>query len=120
MVVSSIKPDIYAILNRRFGVEWDRGVIITYAPLVHCKDNLDKFPEKIIHESVHLEQQGKNPQAWWDRYLVDPYFRLEQEVDAYGAEVRWILKNVKDRNRRYRMINQCASDLSSNMYGYII
>lgn len=72
------------------------------------------------HEEVHVRQQGENPEGWWDRYLTDIPFRLEQEIEGYQAQYREAKKWIKDRNELYRYARNLASDLSSPMYGSII
>jgi hypothetical protein len=116
---STGQPDIYPLLNKKFGVEWDNGVIITYGDTVHCKYHIPA--DKIIHENVHVKQQTDyGVKAWWDRYFIEEKFRLSQELEAYKAEAKFIKNNIKDRNGRYMFIHQMAKELSSSMYGNII
>lgn len=51
-------------------------------------------PDIMVHEEVHQRQQGDTPQLWWMRYLYDPAFRLEQEVEAYGAQYAWVREHM--------------------------
>lgn len=71
----------------------------------------------IVHEETHLRQQNDvGLDNWVDKYINDKDFRLEMELEAYRAQ----LKFVKDLNRRKRMLFICAKDLSSSLYGNII
>lgn len=74
----------------------------------------------LAHEEVHVKQQGDDPESWWDRYLVDVPFRLEQEIEGYKAQYKEAKKWIKDRNELFRYARGLAHDLSSPMYGNII
>lgn len=112
------KPPVYDRCAEQFGVDWEDGVIFTYGDTIFCKNKV--HPCKVAHEKVHIKQQGDDPDAWWDRYFEDPQFRLEQELEAYKAETRWMNQNMRDRNERFRAIRQNAKDISSSVYGSII
>lgn len=115
------KPPIYERLSKQFGVEWDNGVIITYYPHIYYKYELSKF--KIIHEEVHLRQQSSfkgGIDAWWDEYCSNPQFRLKQELEAYGAEVKYIRKKIKNIPEREKYMQHIADSLGGSMYGNII
>lgn len=79
-----------------------------------------EIPDHIVaHEEQHSVQQAGYPggkDAWWKAYLTDPRFRLEQEAEAYGAQVRFYRKRVKDRNARVRFLYNVASQLSGPLY----
>jgi hypothetical protein len=91
--VSKEKPPMYERAKKEFGVDWDRDrVIFTYGDTAYCKDG-GMSPDLVVHEKVHMKQQleiGKD--IWWDKYFADPNFRLEQELEAYGAQVEFIKK----------------------------
>lgn len=75
----------------------------------------------VEHEKVHFRQQDEagGPQAWWDRYLVDPEWRLEQEMEA---TIREYVVYSEDNNRKARRVylDFLASRLASPMYGGVI
>lgn len=112
-------PSIYPRLKEKFGIEWDRSVIITQFPFVHCKIPLTAT--KTVHEATHLRQQEEiGVMKWWDRYINEPDFRLSQELEAYLEEANFVREMFSDRNLRYRLIYDMARQLSSRMYGSII
>lgn len=112
------KPAIYQRLVDKFGVSWDRGIIITYGDNVYCKNNIG--PDLIAHESVHVEQQKKfGVEAWWDKYIAEEKFRLEQEVEAYRAQYKFVCQFAGRVVRREAQRN-IARELSSSTYGRII
>lgn len=79
------------------------------------------IPEDIlIHEAVHIGQQGKDPQKWWDRYILDKDFRLSQELEANKEQYKYICKLTKDREKRNQALIAMAKNVSGEVYGGII
>lgn len=116
---SHSKPIFYEQLHEIFGVEWDNGLIVSAYPYIYCKTDIPA--EKIIHEYVHLNEQAKiGTDIWWQKYLSDSSFRLEEEVKAYRKEVQFIRKNIKDRNIAFKFVHQMSIDLSSSQYGKLV
>lgn len=116
---SKEKPRIYKKLVKKFGIDWERGIIITYGNTVYCKYDLS--PAKVIHESTHVKQQeAMGKWWWWRKYIKDANFRMSQEVEAYKNEVDFIRKTIKNREIVNKMLVQIARDLSSSIYGNLI
>lgn len=80
----------------------------------------------LIHEEIHVKQQGSEPDEWWNKYLADAEFRLAQELEAYGAQYAYIrtLKDGDDKiiRAKYRKnaLEALGKDLSSPVYGSIL
>lgn len=86
-----------------------------------------------VHEAVHCEQQGKDPEGWWNRYIADSVFRLDQEVQAYGLQLYHIkttkVTKLDDFGREVEMyvprrvidwlLDKIAKTLSGPLYGEI-
>ncbi len=107
-------PPIYLKCKEAFGVQWDKGIIITYGDTVYSKFPLSD--DLKIHEDVHVKQQAAyGPEAWWDRYLIDSFFRLDQEMDAYKAQLIWIKNNCTIEYYAL-MVNRIAHQLAT-LYG---
>ncbi len=103
----------------KFGASYEDGVCFTYGDAVHSQYLLR--PDVEAHERVHIEQQcSYGIIAWWDRYLCDDDFRLEQELEAYRAQWRFVQNSERDRNRQAIMLTQIAKDLASPMYGKLL
>lgn len=118
MKTSPELPPNYADIEGAFHPDLSR-VVITYGDTVYnVKEPLS--PDLMLHEQTHVEQQGDNPKAWWDKYIADPEFRLDQELEAYGKQYAFAKKIMKDRNFLYRFLFGIAADLSSSMYGRIL
>lgn len=118
MKCSTEPPPVYERAKELWGVTMESGVVFTYGDTCHVITGL--LPDWLeAHEIVHTKQQT-DPKAWWEKYFIDPQFRLEQELEAYKAQYKWIEKHIKDKNTRFKWLNKFATDLSSPMYGGII
>lgn len=109
-------PEIYNEIRKHLKVNWDNGIIICYGDTVYCKYDIP--PDKLAHESIHIQQQKDvDPKLWWNRYLKDIDFRREVELEAYRYEANFIKKYVKDRNAKAILLIDIAKDMSNTMYG---
>lgn len=109
--------DIEAILQSGNNAVFAYSNII-YNP--HAK-HVDKYC--IAHEKVHFRQQKKigDVDVWWDQYLSDVNFRVDQEVEAYRAQYRLAKRlnpTKQETNRWYA--EQLAKSLSGETYGNCI
>ncbi len=112
-------PEIYKRLNQKFGVEWNDGIIIANGDTIHCRYKIPA--EKMVHEIQHLRQQEKmGLDLWWEMYLSDDAFRLDQEVLAYRREYQFLKDNIKDRELVSKMKRDMAIHLASSTYGNLI
>ena len=117
MQFSREQPEIFDRCAKVFNIKWKDGVIITYGDTIYCKYPLSFGKQQ--HEHVHIDQQAEyGVEAWWDKYLTDKQFRLDQEVEAYKKEIKYIRNKVKDYVLKNRLIDS-IKDLSSPMYGTI-
>ena len=102
-------------------------MVFTYGDTIYVPSGR-KLPDYLIpHEELHMKQQKgyvygalKDSEAWWERYLVDEFFRLEQESDAYAKQYEFICKTTKNREHRNRVLLEIAGSLASESYGSII
>ena len=94
--------------------------IFAYGNTIYNPSGITLSPELQAHEEVHAKQQAFDPRGWWDRYLIDPQFRLEQELEAHQVEYRTFCRNHKDRNLRNRYLMAIAKRLSGPVYGSIV
>lgn len=110
------KPEIYQRLVDTFGIDWNKGIIITYNGKIYCKTDISD--DLIVHENTHIKQQENQPD-WWDKYIEDKNFRLSQEIEAYKAQYEYVKGNYPRWARR-KVLKAIATDLSSYIYGNII
>lgn len=111
-------PNITKI-TARFG-SIQRGVIFTYGSTIYNPDNAAINDPLLVHEGTHMVQQGKDIEVWWDRYLTDDSFRLQQEIEAYRNQYERYKELVSDRNNRYIFLRKIAKDVSGPMYGEMV
>ncbi len=111
------KPPNWDILEKKFGVKWELTAV-AYGNNIYAEKSIPE--EIIVHELTHVKQQGKNPKRWWDKYIKDPKFRSEQELEAHKVQLNYIKKLTKDRNSIVKSRTVLAKRCSSTMYGECI
>jgi len=112
-------PPIYDLVTKSFG-SMDKYIVYTYGDTIYSPHGIVPSDNVIVHETVHSRQQDKDPQSWWERYVEDKTFRLEQELEAYRAQYQFYKTTNKDRNDRARFRMKIAGHLSGSMYGSMI
>lgn len=105
---------IRAALNPR------RGAIFCYGDTIYAPDGGEIGPALEAHEQVHCRRQGKTPATWWDRYLSDIKFRLDEEVLAHKVEYETAIRLVPNRQSRRAHLKIIAKRLSGSLYGNLI
>ncbi len=122
MCIQPKAPPIMARIKEKFpDADWERGIAICYGEKIYCKYKLTD--DVLAHELVHVRQQKEiGRDIWWDKYLEDAQFRLEQELEAYGTQVKYIREHTErtTRNQRRMMIDRIADTLSGELYGHMI
>lgn len=70
------------------------------------------------HEATHGRQQMRlgGPEIWWQRYLHESEFRLEQEIEAYQVQYRYFCRTVSNRGERAAFLRKIAGDMASEIY----
>lgn len=96
--------------------------VFTYGDTLYIQDNKEEdiVPHLHIHEETHVMQQGNNPEDWWDRYLTDVEFRLQQEIEAYGRQYAYVKSHTRGDTTHKQVLFMLAGDLSSPMYGNLL
>lgn len=94
--------------------------VFCYKDVLYNPNNCPLDIPIMEHETMHSRQQGDDPAGWWKKYLEDPVFRLEQEVDAFSVQYIVQCKFIKNRDKRALNLQRLATTLSGNVYGNII
>jgi len=116
-IVKAFPPNIAEISG---AFDLSGGEIFCYGDTIYNPDG-NELPEWLIkHEEVHQKQQGDDVTGWWERYLIDPEWRLEQEMEAHIVEFRWFRRLNKNRELHARYLSMIAGRLASKMYGNVI
>jgi hypothetical protein len=119
-IIKGFPPNYAQICQAIPGVKSRPTIIFTYAPNIYVPSG-NPLPDHLLeHEKVHVQEQlHMGVEAWWDQYLKQPRFRLEQELLAYRTQYGVLQQNY---NRAFRkaVLQKIAKDLSGEMYGGIV
>lgn len=129
-------PNIESI-NKAFHVKDRYGILYTYGDSIYSPSG-EQIPEWLLrHEEVHSQRQydlGKKvageefakgsdedyyklgAEIWWDTYITDEKFRLEEELAAHRVEYQ-TFKEMHNRHETRGHLIMMAERLSSDMYG---
>jgi hypothetical protein len=120
-IVSGFPPNIERI---RAVLAVGNYTVFTYGATIYAGNNAVETIKKdyplCCHEGVHTRQQGDDPAGWWERYLVDPRWRLDQEIEAYRVQYQKARKRIHDGKLRKNYLAQIAGFLSSSLYGNVV
>jgi len=116
-IVKDWPPNIDDIRNE---FDLPEGVIFTYGDTIYNPHGVSISEWLLEHEKVHMKQQQAGVEDWWKRYLEDPAWRLEQELEAHQREFRVFCNKVHNREKRNKALVTMASRLASPMYGNLI
>ena len=94
--------------------------IFTWGDIIYNPKGVYISDELLSHECIHEEQQGKEIEQWWEKYLTDEAFRFKMELEAHQVEYAVYCDKHKDRNERARYLQAVATRLSSPLYGSIV
>lgn len=117
------RPPLYDRITETFPLAKGRGALITFGDTIYIPGGpgLKVTRELHAHEEIHHEQQGDSMDtilSWWERYLVDVDFRLEQELPAHRAEYCAYCKRHGAGQQRF--LRNTAARLSGPYYGDLI
>ncbi len=102
------------------GMKPERTTIFPFGLKIYNPSG-ELIPQDVmIHEAIHIRQQGKNPKEWWNRYILDKSFRLSQELEANREQYKFICKLTKDREKRNKALIAMARNVSGEVYGKLI
>lgn len=119
MKISHKKPPHFKIMHKVFGCDWERTAF-AFGNTIYSKYPLEDH--LIVHESVHLNQQGRNiigAWIWLALYLCSKRFRYHMELQAFRKQWQFIKKNYYF-NVRYETLNKMSLSLSGELYGNIV
>lgn len=141
-IIRSHPPNIAEIEAAFPGVSKTLTILYTYGDSIYTT-GMGEIPEWIMeHEKVHSQRQyelgqravsdhaeigvsledpfGFGAKIWWESYIDDPGFRLEEELLAHRVELDVFSRFYPDRNTRRVYLKSIAKRLSSGMYGRMV
>lgn len=108
-------PPIFETIVRVFPFAANPDVVFAWGDIIYARV-ANVHPAILAHEAVHGERQSGDLVGWWARYLVDPAFRLAEEIPAHVAEYAW-WKAHGNRHERRAYLELIAKRLASPLYG---
>lgn len=96
------------------------GVIFAYGDKIYAPGGRRPTPALQAHEIVHCERQGGRPEHWWELYLTNPVFRLDEELLAHRAEYRAYCARHGNRAKQEAALAGIAAKLAAPLYGNLI
>lgn len=125
-------PDIVAALGDVSAF----NPVFAYSPNIYNPFGRELTADVIEHEKVHLRQQSEcGVELWYNLYLHDSRFRLEQEIEAYAEQYRYGKEKIDATDDQLReegkrlsnrtellawLLDSLASELSGPAYGNLI
>lgn len=117
-------PPIWSKIAKRFPyIKGRQGILYAWGDRLFNPSGIKVGPEVIAHEEVHgtrqleLDWKSRDPiLGWWQKYLADDAFRLDEEVRAHHAE--WAVLSVAGAG--WDTLEALARRLSSPLYGNMI
>lgn len=111
-------PPNYDEIKARFNPP--ANTVFAYGDAIYSPSNVNLAADLIEHERTHFAQQARagGPEAWWRRYIDDPQFRLEQEIEAYRAQYAAVA--TLPRPERRALLAFICKSLASGMYGRLV
>lgn len=116
-IIVGIPPNFTAI-KARFPEAVKKGVIFSYGTRIYNPHGVSIPATLRAHEATHGERQenmGVDP--WWERYLIDQAFVLDEEIYAHHAEYKAF---VRRHGHRLRDLDAVAGRLSGPLYNRCI
>ena len=120
MKILVAQPPNFEAVAAVFPEARNRGVIFTWGDTIYNPNGVEISPSLKAHEGVHFSRQTNDPAkiaAWWDTYLVDPEFRISEELPAHRAEFKAFCVHHKDRNHQSQMRRAIAGRFAGPLYG---
>lgn len=117
------KPPIFDQAAKIFGVTEKDVIFYSWGDKIYSPSGRMPSDDILIHEGTHAEQQRHGSEGaaeWWRHYMADAEWRIGQEAEAFGEQLKWLRRRYRDRNAVARIVHQMASSLSGRMYGSAI
>lgn len=114
-IVRAYPPNIEAIA-KVYPNAMGKGVIFSYGDRLFNPTAVQIPKQLIAHEGEHgRRQEAAGVEAWWNRYLTDRLFMLDEEIYAHHAEWKCALRHIGPG-----AIRAVAQRLAGPLYGNVI
>jgi len=120
-IINDVPPN-YEEVKKHFDLT-GISVVFTFGNIIYNPSKVEIGPEIIAHEEVHKAQQEEvgGPEKWWDKFLKDKEFRLQQELAAYRTQYKFVdsLEHIS-RKQKDNFLDQISFMLAGKMYGNLM
>jgi len=120
-------PPNYEMIAKAFpAVRERKDIAFTFGGILFNPSDMDIDEPFGLHEACHSLQQEKmgkgalGPDRWWKKFIADPKFRKEQELEAFAVQYKRYCELVSDRNRRACYLIKIAANFASPIYGSVV
>lgn len=114
-------PPNYKQIARAFKIKDHQNVIFTYGNqlFVPAGERIVIDKPLMKHEETHARQQrDMGVKEWWSKFLEDPAFRFQQELEAYRNQYRAMAGLPLADRLGY--LDHISNDLSGEIYGNLM
>lgn len=121
MPIKKSRPPNFSKIVDVFPMARGPTVIFAYAPHIYVPGGGILSQALLAHEGIHIQrQQLIGVEAWWDRYLVDPQFRWDEELLAHRREYQ-VMRNMARTEKAQQMaLKEVGRKLASPLYGRMV
>ena len=114
-IIKKQPPNIQEI--NEAGLFYDKNSLFCWGEEIYTLATDQIYPDILYHEQIHSRQQKVfgSPEMWWKKYLINPEFRKDQEVEAFAEQLKFVRIHYKNKEIK-DALNEFAGNLSSNMY----
>lgn len=112
-------PPNYKALLKAFPTIDGKPYFYTYGDTLYNPLGVEIYPDALVHEEVHVKQYGEDPSTWEamsDRYIKEPLFRFDCELEAYATQYNFVRQNYK-RKVLDMFLDSISHDLAGEAYG---
>lgn len=118
-IIEGYPPNI-DVIKLKFPSLDDHKPIFSYGDSIFNPFKVVLTPDLEFHEKIHSERQGEFPEIWWNRYLTDDQFRLEEELLAYSEQFKFFKERVVNPKLTDWLLDKISMALSGELYGNLI
>lgn len=115
-MIVNYPPNYHKIIKVIPAVRQNNHIVFTYGDTLYNPSGSEIPRDLLAHELVHVEQQGDDPEGWWDRFLAEPDFRFHQELVAYRKQYKYAQKHYT-RKVKMLVLDHIANSIAGGMYG---
>lgn len=135
MKIIKAYPPLYSRIVEAFPyIKGRPGILFAWGDRLYYPNPTTKAQDLPVwieaHEEVHGKRQMENfsdyyqeaIEDWWDKYIADPEFRLQEEIPAHQAEWR-AYRDTFPENSPFDpcpYLTRVAERLSGPLYGNLI